>query len=69
MGTGSVEILVTVHDKRLERFVETDIGANGLSVDGSKNKRLVKSSFGEITTLYLRMIYGIDSFRFAPRRF
>jgi uncharacterized protein len=36
VGTGSVEILVTVHDKPLERVFEEALGANVLSLEGSK---------------------------------
>ena len=32
VGTGSVEILVTVHDKKLERIMEQPLGANVLCV-------------------------------------
>jgi len=35
VGTGSVEILITVHDKRLERIKEEPLGANVLQL-GSK---------------------------------
>lgn len=33
VGTGSVEILVTVHDKPLERVMEQPLGANVLSLE------------------------------------
>ncbi len=33
VGTGSVEITVTAHDKRLERKVDPDIGANVLQLE------------------------------------
>lgn len=32
VGTGSVEIMLTIHDKKLERKFEDDIGANVLSL-------------------------------------
>lgn len=35
VGTGSVEILVTVHDKQLERVMEQPLGANVLHIDDS----------------------------------
>ena len=33
VGTGSVEILVTVHDKQFERIMEQPLGANVLNID------------------------------------
>lgn len=33
VGTGSVEILVTVHDKKLERVMEQPLGANVLNLE------------------------------------
>jgi predicted DNA-binding protein with PD1-like motif len=36
VGTGSVEILVTVHDQRLERVFEDALGANVLSLEGTR---------------------------------
>jgi predicted DNA-binding protein with PD1-like motif len=33
VGTGSVEILVTVHDKKLERVMEQPLGANVLHIE------------------------------------
>jgi uncharacterized protein len=36
VGTGSVEILVTVHDRPLERVFEEELGANVLSLEGAK---------------------------------
>lgn len=36
VGTGSVEILVTVHDQPLERVFEDALGANVLSLEGTK---------------------------------
>lgn len=35
VGTGSVEILVTVHDKQLERVMEQPLGANVLHIEAS----------------------------------
>lgn len=35
VGTGSVEILITVHDKKLERVMEQPLGANVLHIDSS----------------------------------
>lgn len=34
VGTGSVEIMVTVHDKKLERILEQPLGANVLDLKG-----------------------------------
>ena len=36
VGTGSVEILVTLHDQRLERVFEEELGANVLSLEGPR---------------------------------
>jgi uncharacterized protein len=36
VGTGSVEILVTLHNQRLERVFEEELGANVLSLEGSR---------------------------------
>ena len=36
VGTGSVEIMIIVHDKKLERIMEKDLGANVLCVDKCK---------------------------------
>lgn len=36
VGTGSVEILVTLHDQRLERVFEDALGANVLSLEGTQ---------------------------------
>lgn len=33
VGTGSVEILITVHDRKLERVMEQPLGANVLSLE------------------------------------
>ena len=33
VGTGSVEILITVHDKKLERIMEQPLGANVLNLE------------------------------------
>ncbi len=34
VGTGSVEILVTLHEQRLERVFEEGLGANVLGLEG-----------------------------------
>lgn len=36
VSTGSVEIMITVHDKKLERILEQPLGANVLCVDECK---------------------------------
>jgi len=38
VSTGSVEIMVTVHDKKLERILEQPLGANVLCVEECKSK-------------------------------
>lgn len=38
VGTGSVEILITIHDKKLERVKEKELGANVLCLTGKSGE-------------------------------
>ena len=62
VGTGSVEILVTVHDQKLERILEQPLGANVLSLDTAKNDTESTNKYIQVKGVVQSIQQGKDGY-------